>query len=523
MRAFSLNDSTGKTFAFPTQRYDLLAFVNEECPTCNLVMPLIDAAFRAFNRGLDVWAIGQDAAGNAELIKNHQLGVPMLDDSSLKVSYGFDIEIVPTIVLTDPQGREVKRVVGFNKAEWQELFDAVVTVSRVESPNLDWSQYPANRPGCGSASVLPGVEERLSLEAAGTRLCARRIDIGDLEDVFEFMSDHGFTDGLPVVPPTVERVVKMLSGTRRDPGEMAATIPPNMAPCTVEKVAINSVMAGCKPEYMPVVLAALEATCDTAFNVHGVMATTAGGTPVIVVNGPIRHWLGMNMKLGALGPGNRANASIGRALKLILRNVGGFRPGGVERSTLGSPNKFTACFPEWEERSPFEPLHVERGFQREDSVVTVYGMVSGCFQLNDHSARTAQALGTTLAETLRVIGTPKSYNLNESLLVLSPEHADTLRRTGWTKADLRDYIQQATARKIRDLIPQDRNSEGLSWEGLEIGNPTIEALERTISKFAEPNNLQIVVAGGEAGKFSAIFKGWGGVWHSVSRIIDPTQ
>jgi hypothetical protein len=195
----------------------------------------------------------------------------------------------------------------------------------------------------------------------------------------------------------------------------------------------------------------------------------------------------------------------------------------VERSTLGSPNKFTACFPEWEERSPFEPLHVERGFQREDSVVTVYGMVSGCFQLNDHSARTAQALGTTLAETLRVIGTPKSYNLNESLLVLSPEHADTLRRTGWTKADLRDYIQQATARKIRDLIPQDRNSEGLSWEGLEIGNPTIEALERTISKFAEPNNLQIVVAGGEAGKFSAIFKGWGGVWHSVSRIIDPTQ
>jgi hypothetical protein len=333
------------------------------------------------------------------------------------------------------------------------------------------------------------------------------------------MFEHELTDGLPVVPPTLERVAKMLTGTRRDPQELVATIPPNMAPCTVEKVAINAVMAGCKPEYMPVVLAAVEAVSDPVFNVHGVMATTAGGTPVIVVNGPIRQRLGMNMKLGALGYGNRANASIGRAVKLVLRNMGGFRPGGVERATLSSPAKYTTCFPEWEERSPFEPLHVERGFRREDSVVTIYGIVSGCFQLNDHTSRTAKALAGTIAEQLRVIGTPKSYQLNESLLVLSPEHSDTLRRDGWSKTQLRQYIQEASARKVRELLPEDSNSEGMSWENLGLGKPTIEALDRLIYKFAEPENLQIVVAGGEAGKFSAIFKGWGGVWHSVSRLV----
>ena len=149
------------------------------------------------------------------------------------------------------------------------------------------------------------------------------------------MYDQGFSDGLPVMAPTPERVLRMLRGTRRDAQELVAVVPPNMAPATVEKVAINAVLAGCRPEYLPVVIASLEAVCTETFNGHGVMATTMGASPALIVNGPIRDRIGMNSRLGALGQGNRANATIGRALRLVLRNVGGAKPGGTERSTLG--------------------------------------------------------------------------------------------------------------------------------------------------------------------------------------------
>ena len=170
-------------------------------------------------------------------------------------------------------------------------------------------------------------------------------------------------------------------------------MPPNLAPCTVEKVAINAVMAGCRPEYLPVVIASVEAACTDEFNAHGVMATTMGASPGIIVNGPIRHRIGMNMQLGALGQGNRANASIGRALRLILRNVGGARPGGTERSTLGNPMKFTMCYAEYEEASDWKPLHVERGFEPEDSVVTLYAFTGGPSYVIDQQSRTARGGG----------------------------------------------------------------------------------------------------------------------------------
>ena len=216
------------------------------------------------------------------------------------------------------------------------------------------------------------------------------------------MFERGLTDGLPVVPPTPERVMRMLTGTRRDPREVIAIVPPNLAPVTIEKVAANAVMAGCKPEYLPVVIAALEAVCTDEFNIHGIMSTTWGATPVIVVNGPIRHRLGMNMGMMALGYGNRANATIGRAVKLVLRNVGGARPGDIERidarrHRASSPT----CFAEWEERSPWEPLHVERGFEQEESVVTVFGLEAGSRQIADQTSRTAHALAGSLGHGAR--------------------------------------------------------------------------------------------------------------------------
>jgi hypothetical protein len=287
-----------------------------------------------------------------------------------------------------------------------------------------------------------------------------------------------------------------------------ATAPPNLAPVTVEKVAINAVMAGARPEYMPVVIAALQAVCTDEFNIHGVMATTWGATPVIVVNGPIRRTLGMNMGIMALGYGTRPNATIGRALKLVLRNVGGARPGDIERSTLGAIGKFTTCFAEWEERSPFEPLHVERGFKREDNVVTVFGLEAGSRQIADQTSRTARALGGSLGLGLEACWHPKQHGSGEVLLIVCPEHADTIARDKWTKADLRARIQEVTSRPISELIPDEESGEGIPLKAIGLANPTADQLAQKIPKFRRPEYINIIVAGGEAGKFSAVFAGW---------------
>jgi hypothetical protein len=169
------------------------------------------------------------------------------------------------------------------------------------------------------------------------------------------MFDQGFSDGLPLVPPTPERVLRMLAGTTRYAQDSRGRRPPNMAPATVEKIAINAGHGGCGRVPARGRSPAVEAVCTDEFNMHGVTATTMGASPVLVVNGPIRQRIGMNMKLAALGNGNRANATIGRALRLVVRNVGGAKPGGVDRSTLSSPMKFTMCFAEWEEGSPWDP------------------------------------------------------------------------------------------------------------------------------------------------------------------------
>ena len=261
-------------------------------------------------------------------------------------------------------------------------------------------------------------------EAEDSPIRARKIAIGSMDDEFEFMFDQGFSDGLPVIPPTPERVLRMLSGTKRDSQDVIAQMPPNMGEVTVEKVAINCVLAGCKPEYMPIVMAAVEAVVTDDFNIHGVMATTMGASPVLVVNGPIRDRVGMNSGIGALGQGNRANATIGRALRLIIRNIGGAKPGGTERSTLGNPMKFTMCFAEWEEESNWEPLHVERGFQKGDSVVTAFAMHGGPVLTADEMSLTGEPLAGSIALATQNILSEKAYGVTDCLLVVSPRTCD---------------------------------------------------------------------------------------------------
>ncbi len=504
--AFLLEDGQGQPHSFPGTRPALVCFVKEDCPTCNEVMPLIEQVYTEWRDRLDFFICGQTEAGNRALVRKHGLTVPILNDASLKVSFAWDIEIVPTLYVAGTDGQPGRRLVGFVREEWRQAVQELAHAAGGPQPQIDWPALPEWRPGCGALSADPTIAARLRAEAENSPLRARRIDIAERDDEFEFMFDQGFSDGLPLVPPTPERVIRMLGGTERDPQAVIATVPPNMGAATVEKVAINAVLAGCRPDYLPVVLAAMEAVCTDEFNIHGVMATTMGASPVMVVNGPIRHRLGMNMKLGALGQGNRANATIGRALRLALRNIGGARPGGLERSTLGNPMKFTLCFAEWEERSPWPPLHVERGFDPEDSVLTVFAMTSGPVLMVDQDSRSGAQLAGSLGLCLETMFHPKAHQFGEALVVVCPEHVDTLVRDGYGKAEIRARMQQVTERPIRELVEDEVSAPGFKRTFAERMDAA--ALDTKLPKFRKDTDIHLVVAGADAGKFSAAFHGW---------------
>lgn len=512
LAAFRLVDQHGHEHGFPGGRPALLCFVKGDCPTCQGAMPLLQLANDELGASVDVWLIAQDEDGGRAIDEEHRPSAPLLDDSALGVSHAYGLEAVPTLVLADQDGREERRLVGFSRDEWMSLFDRASQLARVVPPAVDWASYPVHRPGCGSRTLEPGIAERLAADAAATPLRARRVEIGRDDDPFEFMFAQGLTDGLPVVPPTPERVLRMLGGTRRDPQEVVALVPPNMGPATVEKIAINAVMAGCAPEYLPVAIAAVEAVCTDRFNIHGVLATTHFVAPVLIVNGPIRDRIGMNYRVNALGQGNRANATIGRALQLVVRNVGGGRPGEIDRAALGQPGKYTFCFAEWEERSNWEPLHVERGFAPTDSTVTVFagGAPTGFV---DQVSRTPASLAASYGLMLASATHPKQYGYGEIVAIVSPEHVDTFAREGWNKAQVRAAIQRATLRPARELIRDEACAEGLTAADVErLG------LDTPVPKFRSPESIALVVAGGEAGKFGAYVMGWGGTGSLMTTV-----
>ena len=502
---------TGKTsISEPIELLDrgpaVVAFIKEDCPTCQLVLPVLNAIARHWAHACPIQILGQTVAGNRALEASlgSERHLTILDDADLHQSYAAGIETVPTLRLLEDEGST--ELIGFSRDEWQTALDRFAAALNAEALTVDWSALPEWRPGCGSLSVDPQHADRLRAEAEGSPLRARKLTIGRADDPFEFLFDQGFSDGLPVVPPTPERVLRMLDGTHRDAQDIVAVVPPNLVEVTVEKVAINAVMAGCKPEYLPVVLTALEAACTDEYNIHGVMATTMGASPVVIVNGPIRKQLGMNMELGALGQGNRANATIGRALRLVLRNIGGAVPGGTERSTLGNASKFTQCFAEWEERNPWGPLHVERGFAPEDSVVTLFTMSSGPTLIVDQDSRTGHSLGTSFGLCLEAAFHPKAHYATDVLVVVCPEHVDTFVSDGWDKAMIRERIQAVTARPIRELAGDEDCAVG--FKPAQIASMDAAALDRPLPKFRTPEDIHLVVAGSNAGKFSGAFHGW---------------
>ncbi len=450
-------------------------FVKRDCPTCTMLTPVYEQ-LRAHGLALKIYTqddptFPTDAA---------------IDDTTLEQSFRLNIDTVPTLIrFTDEQ--ESGRTVGWQRQSWETL----TTVTGLGEG------LPAQKPGCGALNVLPGMAERLQVRYGDNGMSAREISVDALSDPVEMAYERGWTDGLPVVTPTPERVWRMLQGTSRKPDEVVGIVPPDLTACTVEKVAINAVMAGCKPEYLPVVLAAVEAACIDEFNMHGLVATTYFSSPIVVVNGPIATRIGMNSGSNALGQGNRANATIGRALQLVIRNVGGGKPGGVDRATLGYPGKYTFCFAEREHDSPWESLAVGRGFSAESSTVTLIAG-GGVHGVIDQLSRTPEGLAHSFAKSLQSVAHYKIAIAADALLVVSPEHARVFKAAAWSKQQLIDTIQQLTTRPGSEIVRgADDNAEG-------IPNHFAGA---TLPKF-RPGGLQVVHAGGTAGMFSAVIGGW---------------
>ena len=447
---------------------ELVALVKHDCPVCDQVLPALD---RARALGAPVRILSQSsAAETAEQASRLKLGAQPELDVDLELSARLDPEAVPAVVLLDG-GAEQGRVEGIDRERLAEL-------AARAGVTLELDGLPERRPGCASVTRDYRIAATLAARAARAsgRLRARELAIGELEDEFEALFDRGFSDGLPVVPPTPERVVQMLDATTRHAQDLVAVVPPYDGRATVEKVAINAVMAGCPPAVLPIVLAAAEAACDPAFALLGVVATTYPAAPVIVVSGPLAERVGMNSAGNALGQGNRANATIGRALQLVVRNVGGARPQYEDSATHGQAGKFGASFAERLHDSPWPGLAQDRCVPTDETGVTLIA-TEGPRTFADLQARTADDLCASLRPELEWVG------YQSALLVVGPDLGKLFREAGWDRARVR-----------REL--------------------------------SGPGEDQILLAhaGGDAGRFAMIYRGWvGGDAGSqpVTRSVTP--
>lgn len=467
---------------------ELVALVKHDCPVCDQLLPALDrAGVRIVSQ-----SSAEETAAQAERVGISR--VPELDEE-LELSATLDPDAVPAIVLLDGGG-ERDRVEGIQRDRLAELAGAA-------GVELDTSGLPEFRPGCASRTRDPEVAGRLAARAARRegRIRSRAVELGALEDPFEAMFERGITDGLPVVPPTPERVVAMLEHTSRDPQEVVAVLPPYDGEATVEKVAVNAVMAGCPPDVLPVVLAAVEAAAVPEFALHGVLATTMPVGPTVIVSGPYAERVGINAGGNCLGQDNRANLTIGRALQLVVRNVGGGRPRQEDRATHGQMGKVGQCFAERLDDSPWEPLSAARGLGVEETGVTLVATEAPRI-LIDQLARDPEGLCASLALALEGVGHPKLRLAFDALLVVGPEHGRLFREAGWTREQVTERLLELTMRPAGELV----RGAGGSPEGLDprfVSDP-----EMPVAKFASPDRIVLAHAGGDAGLFSMVFCTW---------------
>lgn len=330
----------------------------------------------------------------------------------------------------------------------------------------------------------------------------------DETDFHIFAYERGWTDGLPVIPPTPERVEAMIAASGRDPLEVLGIMPPAQGITTVHSVAVNAVMAGCSPAHFPVVVAAVRAVLDERFNLYGVQATTQAVAPMLMVNGPIVQQLDFNGGHNCFGPKSRANAVVGRALRLCLLNIGGAIPGETDMSTHGQPGKYGVCFAENEAASPWDPFHVEHGFSADTSCVTAF-QVGSIASMLDFGSTCAEELLLMIAD---IMSANHSNNMQvgggDLLVVMSPEHVGILERENVTKDQVKRFLHQ-NARKPASQIPSGVLGCIRDWrrEALPIIGP-----ETPIPVVDEWQWINIAVAGGDAGSHSLFLPGFGDGW-----------
>lgn len=347
----------------------------------------------------------------------------------------------------------------------------------------------------------------------GTPLRSPTVDVEPTVDAaFAETYRRGWTDGLPIVPPTVDRVSAMIAAVGRAPDELIANVPPAGGAATVEKIAINAVMAGCLPEYMPVLIAAVEAMCEPRFNLDGVQSTTNPVGVALIVNGPVRKQLDINCEHNCLGQGWRANATLGRAMRLIMLNVGGGKPGTGDKATHGFPGKYSLCFGELEEANPWEPLHVEHGFKRDESTVTVVGAQG--------TSNVLTAMWFDIYDMLDLIADAMSYlggnnmglGQGEPLVILAPGHADLARKAGLSKNDAKKYLFEKAGQPV-DRMPR-RFAAPRMLPGLSVVSGIIKPCRRW-------EDIMVVVAGGPEPYHAAFLPTFGDTWSVTTKVKLP--
>jgi len=327
---------------------------------------------------------------------------------------------------------------------------------------------------------------------------------GELGDVLDHYADQGWTDGLPIVPPTEAAVAAALEYTDLDPHESLGRIPATRAEATVHNVAVNAVMAGCKPEYLPVVLAAVRGLAHADFNTFGIQATTNPVAVMVMVNGPIADELGFNGKGNCLGQGFRPNATVGRAVRLCMMNIGGGAPQTMDKATQGQPGKYGMCIAENEAESPWQPFHVERGYDAETSAVSLFS-VTGTQNVLDLASRGAIGILRTFASAAATVGHQNVQLGGGPLIIFCPEHAQILSEDGFTKQDVREFLYEHARVRVSDFPPETLNGmvrhrrpKRYLSDHPDAGIPLADS----------PGEINIVVAGG-AGPHSVVSPSFG--------------
>jgi peroxiredoxin len=503
---FSLIELNGKTSRFERgvqSKPRLFVFFETDCPTCRLTIPYLNRLSRELGEGSAVLGISQDPESpTRELVEQAPIEFPVALDVNLAVTRLYEPLAVPTLFLIGTDGRITQTVSGFDKRALNEIATAMAGVPLVIAEPFDGARETMF--GCVSRHLETSSQGELAAAVNPYVKRAARtshIELDDSIDLFEYCSAFG--DPLPVIPPTVDRVERMLAASPLPPDEVVALIPPNYGVATVEKIAANAVMAGCKPEMMRVLIPLVRAVCDERFNIHGVQATTHFAAPLVIINGPIRGELGFACGSNAFSNVARANSTLGRALQLMLTNLGGARPGEIDMSTLGNAGKFSYCIAENEEENPWEPLHVEMGFAPEQSTVSLFAGEAP-HGVSEHMARRGAQI---LKAISRALATVWSYRLCagvEAIVVLCPEHVKTLHQDGFTKQEVREFLCESTGIPLRHYEP----GAGEGTEHVKLYNKAVIDGEPCYLKFAGPSMIKIVVAGGTAGKFSAVIGSW---------------